>query len=389
MMLRLVPALSLSTALLLAQASPTLADSKAAVAPAVAASVTVTKALREEIVESLTVTGTLVPRLEVLVGPEIEGLRILELLADEGDRVKAGQTLVRLSRETIDTQLAQSDAALARSDAAIAQALSQIKQLQANLTWTAQDLERAQALLARGSSTQAVVEQKSSLARAGEAQLQAARDALVAAQADKKNLQAQRAELMVRSGRTEVKTPTGGIVVRRTAKIGAVASAAAEPLFRIIADGEIELDAEVPEQRLLELKHAQSATVVLADGTQVAGKIRLLSPEVDRTTRLGKVRISLASESKARVGSFARASIELRRAIAITVPSSAIMYDGGKAQLQTVANGSVKTRAVDLGLTLGGRSEVKRGVEEGETIIVRAGPFLRDGDAVTPVQTKD
>lgn len=389
MMLRLVPALSLSTALLLAQASPTLADSKAAVAPAVAASVTVTKALREEIVESLTVTGTLVPRLEVLVGPEIEGLRILELLADEGDRVKAGQTLVRLSRETIDTQLAQSDAALARSDAAIAQAQSQIKQLQANLTWTAQDLERAQALLARGSSTQAVVEQKSSLARAGEAQLQAARDALVAAQADKKNLQAQRAELMVRSGRTEVKTPTGGIVVRRTAKIGAVASAAAEPLFRIIADGEIELDAEVPEQRLLELKHAQSATVVLADGTQVAGKIRLLSPEVDRTTRLGKVRISLASESKARVGSFARASIELRRAIAITVPSSAIMYDGGKAQLQTVANGSVKTRAVDLGLTLGGRSEVKRGVEEGETIIVRAGPFLRDGDAVTPVQTKD
>ena len=118
-----------------------------AVTPPVAATVTVTPASRNEVVEAVTVTGTLVPRQEILVGPEIEGLRILELLADEGDKVSKGQVLMRLSRETLDAQLAQSDAALSRADAAIAQAQSQIANTQANVTWTKQDLERAQSLL--------------------------------------------------------------------------------------------------------------------------------------------------------------------------------------------------------------------------------------------------
>lgn len=375
-------ALALAAALYTAPAFA--ADTKAATTP-VAATVTVTTAQRREVVEALTVTGTLVPRLEVLVGPEIEGLRIIGLLADEGDRVETGQVLARLSRETLEAQLAQSDAALARADAAIAQAQSQINNAQANMTFTAQDLQRAQSLLAKGSSTQALVDQKTSLARAAQAQFQSAKDALVAAQADKKSIQAQRAELMVRMSRTEVKTPQGGVVSRRTAKLGAVATAVGEPLFRIIADGEIELDAEVPEQRLLELKHGQSASVILPDGTPIGGKIRLLSPEVDRTTRLGRVRISLGHESKARVGSFARASIELRRSLSVTVPSSAVMYEEGQTKLQTVVGSVVKTVPVTVGLVTGGRAEILKGLNEGEIVVVRAGPFLRDGDAVSPV----
>ena len=382
--LRLAAALTAALALSPAQA----AESKAAVTP-VAATVTVSPARNSEIVEAVTVTGTLVPRQEILVGPEIEGLRILELFADEGDRVVANQTLVRLSRETLDALMAQSDAALSRADAAIAQVKSQIAQTQANVTFTGQDLARAQSLIGRGVSTQASLDQKLSLSRAAQAQLQAGKDALVAAEADKKNLQAQRRELMVRVNRTEVKTPVGGIVARRTAKIGAVASAAGEPLFRIIANGEIELDAEVPEQKLLELTEGMKASVTLADGLTIPGKLRLLSPEVDRTSRLGRVRISIEPNAKARVGSFARASIELRRAMAITVPSSAIIFDAGRPGVQTVENGAVRTRAVELGLITGGRAEIRKGLKAGETIVVRAGPFLREGDAVTPVQAKD
>ena len=378
-------------ALLLAYPAQAMGQDKAAASTSTAAAtVTVAPAQKREIVESLTVNGTLTPRLEILVGPEIEGLRIIDLLADEGDMVKAGQTLVRLSRETLDAQLAQSDATLARADAAIAQAQSQISQTQANATWAMQDLQRAQSLLGKGSSTQAAVDQKQSAARAAQAQLQSARDALIAAQADKKNQQALRAELMVRVSRTDVKTPKGGLVARRTAKIGGVASSAGEPLFRIVAEGEIELDAEVPEQRLGELKEGLGATIFFADGTTTQGKIRLVSPEVNQTSRLGRVRIAITKDAAAaRMGSYARANIELRRSVSITVPSSAVMYDGGKAMLQTVTNGAVKMRAVEVGLISAGLAEVRKGVNEGDTIIVRAGPFLRDGDAVTPVSDKD
>jgi HlyD family secretion protein len=63
------------------------------------------------------VTGSLVAREEVLVGPEVEGLRVTEVLADEGTRVKKGDVLVRLVSDTLEAQLAQHDAALARQRA--------------------------------------------------------------------------------------------------------------------------------------------------------------------------------------------------------------------------------------------------------------------------------
>ena len=72
--------------------------------------VNVAAARETDVVETVLVTGTLVPRDEILVGPEIEGLRIIELLVDEGELVEKGQVLARLSKETLVAQVAQSDA---------------------------------------------------------------------------------------------------------------------------------------------------------------------------------------------------------------------------------------------------------------------------------------
>ena len=60
--------------------------------------------------------------------PEIDGLRVVELLAEDGDRVAKDQVLARLDRSQLDALLAQNDAALARADAAIAQARNQKEQ---------------------------------------------------------------------------------------------------------------------------------------------------------------------------------------------------------------------------------------------------------------------
>lgn len=357
---------------------------KAAATPG--AHVTVEAARREEVVETVTVTGSLTARREVLAGPEIDGLRIVEILAEEGDRVKQGQVLVRLSRETLDALVLQSDAGLLRADAAIAQTQSQIAQADSNVTWTSVDLRRARDLLARGASTQAIVDQKLNASRSAQAQLEALRNALAATQAEKKNIEAQRRELMIRVARTEVRAPAGGVISRRSAKLGALAAAAApEPLFRIIEDGEIELDAEVPEQRLLQLREGQSARVLLADGSTIKGRVRLISPEINAATRLGRVRIALDPDPRVRTGSFARGVIELRRTMAVTIPSSALIYDSGKTRVQTVAANTVRVKPVEVGLVAGARAEILSGLKEGESIIVRAGPFLREGDAVTPV----
>ncbi len=99
--------------------------------PALAPAVTVTRAVEREVIERAIVTGTLVPREEILVAPEIEGLRITEVLVEEGDVVEKGEVLARLSRDLLEAQLAQNQAAIARAEAAISQAGSNIIQAEA------------------------------------------------------------------------------------------------------------------------------------------------------------------------------------------------------------------------------------------------------------------
>ena len=98
-----------------------------------APAVSVIKAAPAEFTETVAVSGSLVPRDEILVAPEVEGFRVLELLVDEGDRVKKGDVLATLVQESLDAQLAQNDAGLARAEAAISRARSQIVETTAKL----------------------------------------------------------------------------------------------------------------------------------------------------------------------------------------------------------------------------------------------------------------
>ena len=74
--------------------------------------VTVATANRREFVDRLFVSGTLVPRDEAEVAARIDGLTIVELDAEDGDWVKAGQVLARLDRTQLDALLAENDAAI-------------------------------------------------------------------------------------------------------------------------------------------------------------------------------------------------------------------------------------------------------------------------------------
>ena len=163
---------------------------------------------------------------------------------------------------------------------------------------------------------------------------------------------------------------------------------AADPLFRIIVDGAIELEAEVAEVELPNLKVGQAVAVTPAGADKaLAGEIRLISPEVDKASRLGRLRVALTGNPPVAVGSFARGVIETGRKTSVVLPLSAITYARGGAMVQAVKDGRVKTRKVELGLIGGGRAEILSGLAEGESVVARAGTFVRDGDVITPVPT--
>ncbi|WP_246685717.1 efflux RND transporter periplasmic adaptor subunit, partial [Methylobacterium sp. WL103] len=271
-------------------------------AQAIAPAISVVPAETREIVERAVITGTLVPRDEILVSPEIEGFRIIQLLVEEGDRVAAGQVLARLSTEMIATQEASNVAAIARAEAAIVQAKSQIVQAEAAQTEARLSLERAQTLIKTGNGTAAILEQRVSAAQGADGRLASARGGLQASEADLATAKAAGTEIALRRARTAIRAPEAGIVNRRTARVGGTATAVGEPLFRLIARGEIELEGEVPETWLPRIKVGDPARLDLEDGRQIVGKVRRVYPEVDRTTRLGKVRIALGDDPALRIG---------------------------------------------------------------------------------------
>lgn len=343
---------------------------------------TVTPAMRE-LVERTLVSGTLVPRDEVLVAPEVDGLRVTEVLAEEGDHVAKGQVLARLSREMVDVAVAQNTAAVDRARAAVIQAQSTIDQAEASAVEAKLGLDRAQSLSRSGNATDAVLEQRVSASKSADGRLAASRSGLGIAKADLAQAQAQRDELDLRLARTEVRAPVDGIVSRRSARIGATASVAGEPLFRMIAHGTVELEGEVTEFGLGRLGVGAAASVDVGGSATVTGRVRAIYPEVDRATRLGKVRITLDPDPALHIGAFARGTVEVARRRGVAVPLSALQYgEGGGTSVFVVTDGHVAERKVRTGLTADGYVELVDGVAAGDTVVARAGSFLREGDAV-------
>ena len=346
--------------------------------------ITVVPAVQREFVDRLFVSGTLVAREEAQVAARIDGLAIVELDAEDGDRVKEGQVLARLDRSQLDALMAQNDAATKRADAAIDQAGSLIAQSQAQVQFANADFDRAHKLDA-GIMAPSTIEQREMAMKTAQAQLAAARFALGLAEADRKSRDAERQELQVRINRTEVKAPVAGIVSRRSAKLGASASTSGEPLFRIIEDGAIDLEADVPEQTLAQLAVGMPAELKLpgVEGA-IVGRVRLVNQEVDKASRTGKVRIALGDVSRAHIGAFASGSVELARRQGVGVPATALERDGDEARLDVVRDGKVEVRQVKAGVSDGGWVEIEAGVADGESVVQRAAAFLRAGDRVRP-----
>ncbi len=179
------------------------------------------------------------------------------------------------------------------------------------------------------------------------------------------------------TGPITLRAPAAGLVAE-TAALGAPASPQAGPMFRISVNNEIELDAEVPSVHLLKLNPGATVRISRDDAPDVVGKVRQISPQIDRATQLGKVRISLNNNPSLKVGMFARANIDAKRSCGVAVPRTAI----DRLTVQVVKGNTIETRRVRVGLTSDTSTEILEGLDVGETVVADAGTSLHDGDQV-------
>jgi len=354
--------------------------------PVAPPSISVLTAEKKPIAEDLTVTGSFAAGELVLVSPEIEGLAVTEFLAEEGDTVKKGQVLARLNSASIDIQITQTKASLARNDFALDQAKNAIQQAQINTDHAAADLDRTKKLRTGGVATQQTLDQVQATYDLANAQLSNAKLGLEAAQADRVGIEAQLAGLMLNKSRTEIKSPVDGYVSNRTVQIGGIASGSKSPMYQIVAEGVVKLVAEIPESDMPRLQIGQKATITINGyGKPIEGEVKLISPEVNETTRVGLAHIRVADNVRIPLGTFGRAKISLAAVDGVALPLTAVTFSDSGPTVQIVKDNKIEVRKVITGLVGPNDIEIASGVQPGEIFVARAGSFVRDGDAVTPV----
>ena len=350
-------------------------------------SISVMIAEKKPIAEDLNVTGSFAAGELVLVSPLIEGLAVTEFLAEEGDKVTKGQVLAKLDGASLDIQIEQAQANLAGNDASLEQAKNSISQAQISLDKADSDLQRTKKLRTSGVATQQTFDQVEATFELANASLNGAKLALSTNKANRAVIQAQIDALQLSKARTEIKAPVDGYISKRTVQIGGIASGSKSPMYEIVANGFVKLLAEIPESDLPRIKIGQKASITVNGYDKpFEGEVKLLSPSVDQATRIGLAHIRLGDDVRIPLGTFGRAKISLAAADGVALPLTAVTFGDNGPTVQIVKDGKVQVRKVITGLVGTNDIEITDGVVAGETFVARAGSFVRDGDAVTPVK---
>lgn len=306
---------------------------------------------------TVTASGTVSAWEEVPVAAETGGLTAVAVYVDEGSYVRQGQALVQMNDVLLRAQLRQQQA--------------QVQLAEANVARDDAALDRAQQLKERGFLSQASLDTALANQRASNANLAAARATL--------------AETQTQLSQATIRAPVAGLVISRSVTKGQIIAAGTE-LFRMVRDGRLELDAQVPETELAQVRAGQSATVTSSEAGTTSGTVRIVTPEVNANTRLGLARISLSPGAQLRPGMFARADIDVGDQPANTVPTGAVLYrDNKPGVFSLAADGRVHFQPVVI-LSRTDTQTAVTGVNVGARVIVDGAGFLNEGDRVNVAQ---
>jgi len=316
--------------------------------------VTVATATETALPRVVTASGSVSAWEEVPIGAETGGLVATAVLVDEGSYVRQGQPLVQLNTALLSAAVRQQQAALQTA--------------QANAARDDAALDRAQQLKDRGFLSQASLDTALANQRSSQAGVAQARATL--------------AQSQTQLSQATIRAPVSGLIISRSVTRGQIVAAGTE-LFRMVRDGRLELDAQVPETDLPLIRAGMTAAITSDQAGETSGSVRIVTSEVDPETRLGIARIALASNSGLKPGMFASARIDVGSQPGVTVPTASVLYRDNRAGvfiLQT--NNTVRFIPVTVVNRSADRTAVAN-VQPGARIVVSGAGFLNEGDRVT------
>ncbi|RKY87177.1 hypothetical protein DRQ09_04870 [candidate division KSB1 bacterium] len=316
--------------------------------------VKVVKIMPEDVDIIVSGTGIVKPFSETMVSSEVNG-KVKKVLVEVGDFVKAGQTLVEIDDELFRLSVEQANA--------------QLMNTTANYNKAKKDRERFEKLRKDNSVTEhdlenAILQEK--IARAG----------YLNALAVKKS-----AERQLKN--TKIKSPINGKIAEKKIDIGYIVSPGT-PVVKVIDISKVKVVLGVSEKEVVKIIKGQPVTLT-SDAypvVQYSGKVFSVSPQANLDTRTFPVEIVAPNNkiNELKPGMVVRIKIKtgkLKNVIMIT--RDAIIEKEGDKIVFVVDKGIAKLRKLETGLTIGNRVQVKKGLTEGDYLVIVGQYNLIDG----------
>jgi len=312
----------------------------------------------QEIRTGPALSGALAPEREATIRAELSA-PVVETLIDQGQRVAAGQLLIRLDDAAIRDQ--------------VLSARSAVTTAQANLTVAQHEQDRNEALLKAGAIAERMVEQSRAQVTAARAQLATA--------------QAQLASADKQASNTRITAPFAGIVSARQVNAGDVVSPGTA-LVTVVDPSTMRLEASVPAEALgaVRLGAPVDFSVTGYPNRHFTGRVTRVNPIADPATRQVRIIASLPNTGGTLVGGlFAEGRVSSESHRAPIVPQSAVDERGLRPSVVRLKNGRTEKTEVSLGLRDAATEsvEVTQGVATGDTVLLGAARGISAG---TPVK---
>jgi len=184
-------------------------------------------------------------------------------------------------------------------------------------------------------------------------------------------------------GYTKVTAPFAGVITRKYADVGDLASPG-KPLLDMEDSTGLRLEADVPEAVVGKLTLGDQLPVrISALEKELAGVVSEIAPAADPNSRTFLVKLDLPNMPGLRAGQFGRVAMPVGETRALRVPASAVVRRGQMEMVFIVSNGKAQLRLVKTGERIGDEVELVAGVSAGEQIVTAGAFGLMDGQPLT------
>jgi RND family efflux transporter MFP subunit len=335
-------------------------------------SVGVDKVISEPLLQTMPVIGRFIAKESGIVATRIAE-RVYKMMVQVGDRVEEGDVVAKLASDRLNSRIKLLLSDLRRMESQLAKEVANDKKM-------AQTHKRILAL--RSSNAFRKDREQDS-----ERDLEITGEMVSRAKADIARANANLTMGQIALEDAKIIAPYQGVVVKRHTIAGNYVRVG-DPIITLLNDTDLEIEADVPSIRALELKANTKVKAKLQNGLSFNAYIRAVIPQENSQTRALAVRLNISDGPHTR-GLTGNQSVTLQIPIGkstkvITVHKDAVLVKNGKKMVFIVKQGKVSIQPTELGRAAGSRFEVLDGLKPGDVVVIRGNERLRPGESVKP-----